>query len=133
MGTKSKYTPGLLKKIEELASIGYPQVMIEEALGLPKNSITKQKYNYRGEDKRYSKFKAFKDCLTRARAKYIQFHLKNIENHAKDDWRASKYKLEINSPEHFSERRRLELSGKEGGPVVIEVVHYGKRKGKNGK
>lgn len=125
MGTKTVYTPELLKKIEELATRGYPKVMIEKALGLPKDSISKQEYNYRGEDKRYCKFKELKECLTRAREKYIQFHLQRGQEVGDKDWRFHEHRLAIIEPQHFSEKKRLEHSGEGGKPLEIQIVkHY---------
>ena len=120
MGTKTKYTPGLLKKIEELASIGYTQRRIAEVLGITESALSHSKRNYN---------KVFQ-VFTRASEKYIQHHLKNIQNQSTDDWRASKYLLTVRRPDEFSERQKLELSGADGNPVEIQIVknYGGKRK-----
>lgn len=115
MGRKTVYTKELLEKIEELASIGYTQKRIEEALGLPKDSIAKSKY-YHTKTGRLDILEVF----TRASEEFIRSHLKNIENHSEDDWRASKYLLTIRKPEDYSEKQRLELTAEEG--ITIKVL-----------
>ena len=128
MGTKSKYTPEFLKKIEYLASLGYPQRKIEEVLGLSQDSLSVS----RAKDRiRHGKEGKLVKALTRAREKFIARHLENIDTAAFDkDWRASKYLLSITEPQNFSEKQRLELSNPDGKPVEIRVVknYGGKRK-----
>ena len=131
MGTKSKYTPEFLKKIEYLASLGYPQRKIEEVLGLSQDSLSVS----RAKDRiRHGKEGKLVKAFARAREKFIARHLENIDTAAYDkDWRASKYLLSITEPQNFSEKQRLELSNPDGKPVEIRVVknYGGKRKGKN--
>ncbi len=113
------YSPDILKKIKELIGIGYPQTMICEVIGVKPSALSQAK-------KRNNKLR---EVFTRGRADFIQHHLTNIETHAIKDWRASKYQLEIHDPEHFSERRKLELTGKDGQPVgVVVVKNYGGKK-----
>lgn len=126
MGTKTVYTKKLLKKIEKLASIGYPQVLIERALGLPKESLSKNKYI----SKRRGKVEIV-ECFTRAREKYIQYHLRTAQKVGEKDWRFHDHRAALAEPEHFSEKHKIGLSVDEGISIVIEKAD---RKGKkNGK
>ena len=113
------YTTEILAKIEELCSIGYPQNKICEVIGVSESALSQAK-------KTNSKLS---EAFTRAQREFIRHHLVNIEKHSRKDWRASKYQLEIHDPEHFSERRKLELSGEDGKPVAIQIVkNYGGKK-----
>ena len=124
-GSKDKfprrYPPEVLAKIEELIGMGYPQVKIAEALGIKKAALTMAK-------QRNPEVRA---VFVRARTKFIEHHLKNIGQFAHEkDWRASKYLLEIYDPESFSERRRLELAGKDGKALKFEIVSYSQKQKK---
>ncbi len=94
-----RYTPELLKKIEHLASVGYTQRQIEGLLGLPTDAIGKEKYIAKKRG-----YTQINQAFIHAREKFIQFHLKNINEQAKKDWRAAKYLLSITHPEVFLER-----------------------------
>ena len=112
MANKKKYVGEYLKKIEELISIGYPQNKICEAIGIRESALSNAK----------KRNKELSNAITRARIKFIEHHLRNIEEFSKKDWRASKYQLEIHDPEHFSEKKLLALTGEGGEPVKVIIV-----------
>ena len=123
MGTKSVYTKEFLEKIEELAGLGYPYRRIEQSLGLPKDSLRVRK----AEAKKSGDYTIY-NTFTRAREAFVKKHLENIDNWAVEkDWRAAKWLLAITEPENFSEKKRLELGGKDGQPIQMKIVHYGKK------
>ena len=106
MGTKTVYTPDVLAKVEELATLGYTLREIERAIGLKEDSLTVLKSQSKAKDDL-----RVLNVFTCARENFLHMHQENIRNQSDKDWRASKYLLSVRDPEHFSERRQVELSG----------------------
>jgi len=125
--TRTVFTPEILEKIKEYASLGYPQRKIEEVLGLKQDSLSANKY----ANKKRGNLDIV-EAFTCAREAFIKKHLENIGDWAiEKDWRPSKYLLSITEPQHFSEKKRLEMTGEGGQPVEVQIVkHYGGEKKK---
>jgi len=114
--TRTVYTPELLKKIEEYATLGYPQREIEKMLGLKEDSLSDNKYRNKKKGKT-----DIIEAFTRADRAFEKKHLENISDFAiEKDWRASRYLLSIRRPQVFSEKKRLELNTPEG--ISIQVL-----------
>lgn len=65
----------------------------------------------------------FVEALTRAKGERIASLAGAIRKAAIEDWRAAAYLLAVHEPETFSEKRRMEHSGPDGGPMVV-IQHY---------
>lgn len=63
----------------------------------------------------------FSEGLTRARAAGIKGHHQHVALAGKTEWRASAWLLERIEPETYA-RNRLELTGKDGGPIELTDV-----------
>ncbi len=63
----------------------------------------------------------FAEGLTRARAAGIKGHHTHIAVAGKTDWRASAWLLERIEPDTYA-KNRLELTGKDGGPIELTDV-----------
>jgi hypothetical protein len=62
----------------------------------------------------------FLDELMTARKRAEAKAVKNIRRHASKDWRAEAWYLARCYPERYSERRQVEVSGPEQGPIRVE-------------
>jgi len=63
----------------------------------------------------------FSEGVTQARARGIQTLHQRIADAGEKDWRANGYLLERIEPETYA-RNRLELTGKDGGPIELTDV-----------
>ena len=57
----------------------------------------------------------------KAEADASMYHVFNWRKHADEDWRASMEFLSRRWPEHWSPNRKIELTGKDGGPVQVTL------------
>lgn len=57
----------------------------------------------------------------KAEADASMYHVFNWRKHSEDDWRASMEFLSRRWPEQWSPNRKIELTGKDGGPVQITL------------
>ena len=69
-------------------------------------------------------FLEFLEAYTRALAVAEDLDVQNINKAAKDDWRASAWKLERRNPKKWGKKERLDANlqhtGKDGGPIETE-------------
>lgn len=64
----------------------------------------------------------FLESVKRARAEAEAFHLKNIrEAGDTGSWQASAWWLERSFPDRWGRKDRVEVTGKDEGPLVVEV------------
>lgn len=73
----------------------------------------------KGKAARSGKYRRFVDALTRARDAWKVARLARIQEHGRRDWRADAWRLECAHPDEFGRKRRMELTGADGGPVAI--------------
>lgn len=80
-----------------------------------------EKYPEAEVSKKEKPFLDFLDAYTRALAVAEDLDVQNINEAAKEDWRASAWKLERRNPEKWGKREsldaKLQHSGKDGGPI----------------
>lgn len=76
----------------------------------------------KAEDPRpeYQVYRDFRDTAIAARTESKVGHVLNLHNAGKKHWQASAWYLERSYPEQFG-RRRLEVTGAEGGPIRVDV------------
>lgn len=73
-------------------------------------------------------FGEFARAYTRAKGDRIARLAGHVQDAAPNDWRAAKWLLSVLEPEQYSETRRHEVTGAEGGPIKAEhrvVVNLG--------
>ena len=63
----------------------------------------------------------FLESVKRARAEAESFHLENIKAAGGESWQASAWWLERSFPERWGRKDRVEVTGKDEGPLVVEV------------
>ena len=117
VGKPTKLTPQLKHDTIELIRRYYFYHIVVAKLGISYGSLE----TYRKKDK------IFNDDIIRARDLYLSDVLGMADKTGFKDWRYHAHKLAISDPEHFSEKRKLELSGKDGQPIQVGIIHYGKK------
>ena len=63
----------------------------------------------------------FLDSTKKARAEAEAYHLKNVRDAGETSWQASAWWLERSHPDRWGRRERVEVVGKDEGPVVIKI------------
>ena len=63
----------------------------------------------------------FLDSVKKARAEAEAYHLKNVRDAGEISWQASAWWLERSAPDRWGRRERVEVVGKDEGPVVIKI------------
>jgi len=96
----------------------------KEALKLEK-ALAKGELVYESLPEDDQKILQFLEIVKKGRSVAIKENLDNITLAGKDPdhWQASAWFLERTDPEHFGRKERVELSGKDGKPIVIKVVY----------
>jgi len=116
VGRHSKYTYETVKDILKVISIGGSDKSAYEYAGISIDCF----YSW------LRKKKVFSDKVTQARVKgKLKLHQK-INNASDEDWRAAGWLLSRRWPEDYSER--FEHTGKDGQPLQVGIIHYGKKK-----
>lgn len=97
---------------------GAPKKTCAKYAGIDRKTL----YNWleKGEKAKSGKFRKFYLLWQKADAKFQIYHLDNINKQSKDDWRASRYLLEVNSPDDFVIEKRLQTKNKT--EVKVEEV-----------
>ena len=119
VGKPTKLTPQLKKDVIELIRRYYFYHIVCAKVDISYGSLE----TYRKKDK------IFADDIAQARVLHLSDTLDSANRTGHKDWRFHFHKLAVSDPEHFSEKRKLELSGEDGKPVAIQIVkNYGGKK-----
>jgi hypothetical protein len=113
-GRKTKLTPELIKRALVHAKTLAPETVIAEALGLnPDTWFLWKRQGLEGSKLHSDFFRRFNEARGGGAITTLKLITKNR------DWRAKAWALERTFPADFG-RQRLELTGKEGGPIRLE-------------
>ena len=63
----------------------------------------------------------FLDSVKKARADAEAVHVRNVRDAGETSWQASAWWLERSAPDRWGRRERVEVVGKDEGPVVIKI------------
>ena len=66
-------------------------------------------------------FLDFLDAVKKARATAEAFHLRNVRDAGETSWQASAWWLERSAPDRWGRRERVEVTGKDEGPLRIQI------------
>ncbi len=66
-------------------------------------------------------FLDFLDAVKKARATAEAYHLRNVRDAGETSWQASAWWLERSAPERWGRRERVEVVGKDEGPLRIQI------------
>ena len=114
-GRPTKLTDELQELICSIIADGCDQKDAWAAAGISKTTFGN--WVNKGMAARTGKYRRFVDALTRARVEWKGARVRKIQK-AKD-WRADFALLECKYPAEFGRKRRMELTGADGGPVAI--------------
>lgn len=70
------------------------------------------------------RYRAFQAKVARARAEAAVEAVGQVRLHGREDWRAAAWFLEKSFPAEFGNKVKAEISGPEGGPIVVEGKVY---------
>lgn len=120
LGRPSKYDPALCKKIEPLGKIGKSRWAIAAALGItPSNLMNWEKAH-----------DEFREALEIARQDALAYWESLAEAHLIETPGAPKLNTGLWSrsmaarfPEQYRENSKVEVTGKDGGAIEVDVVH----------
>lgn len=114
MPVKTKLTPGLQETICKLVQSGATVPHACAAAGVSWNTAKDwMTPAFSGREP----YKSFCDAVGKARAKWAAGSAMAITKAGKDDWRAAAWMLEKLCPDEFASASKVELTGKDGGPI----------------
>lgn len=99
MGRKTKFNDAVVEILCKAHENGASLKTSAKFAGLDRKTV--RNWLNQGKEQKRGKKRDFYLKWQEADAKYQLYHLKNIKDHAKSDWRASKYLLEVNDPEQY--------------------------------
>ena len=112
-GRRSKYTPETVDKITQAIRLGATYKLACDYAGISEETFNQWRNNK----------PEFSDAIKEAEGKGAVLWLGKIEQAASDgNWQAAAWKLERRYPAMYG-RQRLELTGANGGPVVVKVEY----------
>ena len=117
-GRPTKLTPATQAKILESIRAGLTHKLACMRVGV--NDSTFYRWLQEGSQARSGRYKDFHDEVMRANADSAEVLLNQIRIKAYEDWRAAAFILERRFPDDYG--KRTELTGKDGGPVIVETA-----------
>lgn len=115
-GAKGKHTPELAASIIKALKFCPMLSIVARAHGLSTQTLATWKTKGEKGERRYAEF------FTNAEAAIAEAQMGLVGKIAHDpDWRAKARALELTAPETFKPQTRLELTGKDGGPVRTDA------------
>ncbi len=121
VGRPSRLTPERSKVLLEGVKMGLTYKLACARSGI--TFTTFRKWIEKGEQQATGEYRDFLDLLTKAEADGAAQSIAAIKIAAQKDWRAAAWMLEARHPEEYG-RKRLEVTGKNGGPVeqIVEAT-----------
>jgi len=116
-GRRSKLTDEVKGRLIAAAERGLDHDAMADVAGISRATF----YNWmaKGRQAKSGKFFELLDALTRAKSVGEDALVALIEHHAKKDWRAAAFLAECRRPDRYGRKRRVELTGADGGPVAV--------------
>ena len=118
MPSKSRLTKKLKELLIKLTTQYFYYSIVSVKAGISHDSFLR----YRKDSK------SFAYDITCARQLYLANTLDAANKTGIKDWRYHSHKLAISDPEHFSEKRKVELSTDEGINIIIEKADRKEKK-----
>ena len=107
----AKFNEEICNCLTELYSDGIPLKYCADAVGIARSTI----YDWmnKGEKAKSGKYRKFYQDMQRARAKFIQKNMKDIQDNK--SWMAKQYLLQVTDPEQFvvAEKQQIEAETKQ--------------------
>lgn len=117
MARPTKYTPETIKRLTEALAQGLPRRWACAAANISDQTL----YDWLDAEKAGDEtFLGLLATVKEAEERSVAAHLLNIKRHSLKSWTASAWLLERIHPEQFA-RQRLEVTGKDGGPIQHAV------------
>lgn len=123
-GRKPKLTPEVTDTICQYIRAGSYMVQAANAAGVAKRTVNIWlKHAEESREKNVvDRYTEFADAVELAIAEAEARDVAVISNAAMHDWKAAAWLLEKKYPKRWGSRREIELTGKDGAPVVPGVV-----------
>ncbi len=118
-GRPTRMTEQLIQDLEVLARIGLSEKAMCESVMLPVETFYKWK----------KRNKAFTERLMKARNTGKSKLLNSLYGHGVSSWQSHAWLLERMYRTEFGQNQKVELTGKNSGPVVFRVVYEEKKEG----
>ena len=118
-GRPTKLTEQVIKDLEVLARIGLSEKAMCESLMLPLTTFNKWK----------KRNKAFTERLMKARNVGKSKLVNSLYGHGVKNWTAHAWLLERCFRSEFGQNQKVELTGKDSGPLVFKVIYEEKKEG----
>ena len=116
MSRPTKLTKALQESLIEGLSIGLTHKLAAQRAGVGESTF--YQWMAKGKEARSGQYREFADEVMRAEATGASRLLGQITIQASADWRAAAWILERRHPDDYG--KRTELTGKAGGPLLIE-------------
>ena len=116
-GRKSKLTPEVRKRLVAAARRGLDHDAMADVAGV--HRATFYAWMAKGRAAKSGMYRELLDALTCAKSVGEDALVALIEHHAKKDWRAAAFLAECRRPDRYGRKRRVEITGADGGPVAV--------------
>jgi hypothetical protein len=120
MARPIKLTPAVHDAIVKLVGSGAFVETACEEVGIHKATYYRWLELAEDPDETDSRYAAFYDAVTRARAEFENRTLDVIARARPADWKAAAWLLERLHPTRYSNMRKVELTGKDGAPFLTQ-------------
>ena len=104
----AKFNEEICNCLTELYSDGIPLKYCADAVGIARSTI--YYWMDKGEKAKSGKYRKFYQDMQRARAKFIQKNMKDIQENK--SWMAKQYLLQVTDPEQFVVAEKQEMEAK---------------------
>lgn len=103
---RTKLDEDMIKFLCTAHENGAPQTVCAKLANIDRKTL----YNWiqKGKHSKRGKFHDFYVKWENADGKFQTYHLRNITEHAKKDWRASRYLLEVANPQEFVIQEKIQ-------------------------
>lgn len=104
----TKFNEETTKELIKKYSNGIPLKQCASAVGIDRSTV--YLWMNKGKKSKKGKYHQFYLDMQRARAKFIAYHHKKINE--SNDWRASQYLLQVTDPEHYIVKKDINIESK---------------------
>jgi hypothetical protein len=120
MGRPTKFNDERASKILEALRLGVPQATAVTYAGVSDSTYYRWLQDA-AKDDAPQQLKDFRDAVHAARAEAEVRSLAVIQNASRKTWQAAAWFLERGFPQHWARSDRHEVTGKDGGPIELNV------------
>lgn len=121
-GRPSKFTPEIRAKIIKALKGGNYRCVAARHAGVGQSVLARWLAWGRKRSQKYAEFRKFREAVLEAEAAAEVFHVQQIEKAAKKDYKASVEWLQRKRNERWSRSDRVQHTGKDGGPIQLQIV-----------